>query len=71
MKADELRGMTDAELQKQLDDLYESLYKFRFNMASGQLPDTNKLIQVRRDIARVKTFLRERQLAAERGKVGA
>ncbi len=71
MKVGDLRGMTDVELQKQLDDLYESLFKFRFQRASGQLSDPNKLSQVRRDIARLKTVLRERQLATERGKVGA
>ncbi|HEY6040576.1 MAG TPA: 50S ribosomal protein L29 [Anaerolineae bacterium] len=71
MKLTELRALSDAELQKQLDDLYESLFKFRFQRAAGQLSDTNKLPQVQREIARVKTLMRERALAVTRGKVGA
>ena len=71
LKTSELREMNDVALKKQLDDLQESWYKFRFQQASGQLPDTNKITQVRRDIARVKTIIRERERAAQRGKAGA
>ena len=67
---DDLRSSTEAELQKQLDDLYHELFNLRFQRTAGQMPNTNRLKQVRRDIARVKTLVRERELAT-RGKVGA
>ncbi len=66
MKADELRGMSQAELNKQLDDLYQETFNMRFQRASGQLSNPNRLVQVRRDIARVKTFLRQQELAGIR-----
>lgn len=71
MKKDELRAANDAELRKQLDDLYQELFNLRFQKTVGQLPNTNRLEQVRRDIARVKTFLRQREITATRGKGGA
>ncbi len=71
MNKDELRAANDAELYKQLDDLYQELFNLRFQKTVGQLPNTNRLEAVRRDIARVKTFLRQRELAATRAKGGA
>lgn len=71
MTSTELRALSDGELLKQLDDLYQTLFNLRFQQTSGQLPDTNKLQQARRDIARCKFVLRERELAAQRGVVGA
>jgi large subunit ribosomal protein L29 len=70
MKSEELRAMTEAELRKQLDDLYQELFNLRFQRASGQLSNTNRLRTVRRDLARVKTFLRQHELAAQRGAGG-
>ncbi|GIV78723.1 50S ribosomal protein L29 [Litorilinea aerophila] len=63
MKASELRAMTDAELANQLDDLYQELFNLRFQKSTGKLTNTARLGQVRRDIARIKTILRERELA--------
>lgn len=60
MEPTQLRTMDDAALQKQLDDLYQEMFNLRFQRAAGQLPNVNRLRQVRRDIARVKTVLRER-----------
>ncbi len=60
MAASQLRGMDNAALQKQLDDLQHEMFNLRFQRAAGQLPNFNRLQQVRRDIARVKTVLRER-----------
>ncbi len=73
MKSDaaELRGHNDAELKKQLDDLYQEMFNLRFQRASGQMPNTNRLREVRRGIARLKTIMRERELAASRGQGGA
>ncbi len=70
MNNDEMRAANDAELYKQLDDLYQELFNLRFQKTVGQLPNTNRLEAVRRDIARIKTFLRQRELAATRGKGG-
>lgn len=60
MKADELRQLTADELQRKLDDTYQELFNLRFQLATKQLSDTSRIRQVRRDIARLKTLLRER-----------
>ncbi|MBI5029942.1 MAG: 50S ribosomal protein L29 [Chloroflexi bacterium] len=60
MDVGQLRSMDYAALQKQLDDLQQEMFNMRFQRAAGQLPNFNRLRQVRRDIARVKTLLRER-----------
>jgi large subunit ribosomal protein L29 len=65
MKASELRSKTDAELEGDLDDLYQEQFNLRFQRTTGQLANTSRLNEVRRDIARVKTVQRERELAAE------
>ena len=59
----ELRGLNDAELQKQLDGLYQEQFNLRFQNASGQVADQNRFKTVRRQIARIKTLLRARELA--------
>jgi large subunit ribosomal protein L29 len=60
MDAPQLRGMDIAALQKQLDDLQHEMFNLRFQRAAGQVSNFNRLKQVRHDIARVKTILRER-----------
>ncbi|GIL08686.1 MAG: 50S ribosomal protein L29 [Chloroflexota bacterium] len=60
-----LRNMTTEQLLDELEDLREAMFKQRLQLSSGQLEDTNALRYTRRDIARVKTVLRERQLAAQ------
>ena len=65
MKASELRDLSNSELQTKLDELYEELMNLRFNLSIGQQKNTHRLTEVKRDIARIKTILRERQLAAE------
>jgi large subunit ribosomal protein L29 len=65
MDAAELRAMDDGALKKQLDDLYHELFNIRFQRAAGQLPNFNRLTQVKRDIARVKTVMRERAHVAK------
>jgi large subunit ribosomal protein L29 len=67
----ELRRLNDAELQKQLDDSYQELFNLRFQQASGQVKDHNRFTQVRRQIARIKTLQRERELAGISIKRGA
>ncbi len=65
MKATELRDLTEGELLGKLDESYEEILNLRFNMSIGQQRDNNRLREVKQDVARLKTILRERQLAAE------
>jgi large subunit ribosomal protein L29 len=65
MKAQELRAMTNAELANKLDDAYQEIFNLRFQRATGQLTNTSRERQVRKDIARMKTILRGRQLSEE------
>ncbi len=66
MKTAELVGMDNAALQKQLDDLHQEMFNLRFQRAAGQLPNFNRLGQVRREIARVKTVLHDRERASSK-----
>ena len=60
MKAADLRTKTDDQLKEQLVDLRKEAFNLRFQAASGQLENTARVRQVRRDIARIKTVLNER-----------
>ena len=64
MKAEDLRAKTDDELTDQLKDLKKEAFNLRFQRASGQLENTARVRQVRRDIARIKTTLIGRRRAA-------
>ncbi|NLM18510.1 MAG: 50S ribosomal protein L29 [Clostridiaceae bacterium] len=66
MKVTELREMTVAELNQELLELKEQLFKLRFQHATNQLDNPLELKMVRRDIARVKTILREFEIAEEK-----
>ena len=61
MKAPDVRVRTDDELTEQLDTLGRESFNLRFQRANGQLENTSRVRQVRRDIARIKTVLGERQ----------
>ena len=65
MNASELRSMTNVELANQLDDLHQEQFNLRFQKTTGKLTNTSRQTVVRKDIARIKTILRERELAAE------
>lgn len=65
MRASELREMEEHELREHLDDQKEELFNLRFQVVTGQLDDTSRLKQVKREIARILTVLRERELAVE------
>jgi large subunit ribosomal protein L29 len=60
MKASDIRPKTADELKQQIDDLSKEAFNLRFQRASGQLENTARVRQVRRDIARIKTILGER-----------
>ena len=64
MKATDLRIKSDDELKQQLLDLRKESFNLRFQAASGQLENTARKTQVRKDIARIKTILGERSGAA-------
>ncbi|MCI7126355.1 MAG: 50S ribosomal protein L29 [Agathobaculum sp.] len=63
MKATEIRELTAEELTAKLGDLKKDLFNLRLQLATNQLENTNKITEVKRDIARVGTVLREKQLA--------
>jgi large subunit ribosomal protein L29 len=65
MKARELREKSIEELRRTGDDLREQLFKLRFQKATGQIENPVKIRLVRKDIARVETFLAERLREAE------
>src|SRR5579875_184214 len=67
LKAKELAELSDEELDKKFQDLKTELFNLRFQNVTGQLDSPARLGEVRRDIARVKTVQRMRQIAAERG----
>jgi large subunit ribosomal protein L29 len=62
MEAREIRAMTTEEIQRTLGETQEELFNLRFQWSTRQLKDTNLLTRVRRDVARLKTILREREL---------
>ena len=63
MKATEVRELTTKELEAKLADLKKELFNLRLSHATGQLNNPLELANVKKDIARVKTVLRERELA--------
>jgi len=62
MKASEIREMNLDEMQHKVSDLKEELFNLRFQHEIGQLENPNKMKQTRRDIAQVKTIIREVEL---------
>ena len=62
MKAKEVRQMSEKELNTQLLELKAELFNLRFQLATGQLDNPLRISAVRKDIARVKTIVREREL---------
>ena len=67
MKAVQIRELTQVELENQVHDLENQLWKLRFQAATGQAEGLRKLRSLRKDLARVKTILRERELREVHG----
>ena len=63
MRVDKIRAMNSKELSKQLEDARQELFNLRFRHATRQLANYSELYKVRRKIARIKTIMRERELA--------
>ena len=61
MKASDLHAMTREELQAKSDELVKELFNIRFQLHTGRLENTAKLSAVKKDIARVKTILQQKQ----------
>ena len=64
MKAEDVRAKTVDELSDQLNNLSKEAFNLRFQAASGQLENTARVRQVRRDLAQVKTILNEKKRAS-------
>ena len=62
MKADELRDLTDQELEQRSREFKEELFNLRFQNATAQLDNPMRIREVKKIIARIKTILREREL---------
>jgi large subunit ribosomal protein L29 len=62
MDVKELRALTDTELMNKLDDSYQELFNLRFQKSTGKLTNTARVGEVKRQIARIKTLQREREL---------
>ena len=65
MKASDLKELTVEELQTKLTELKEELFNLRFQLAVNQLENSNRIGAVKKDIARLSTVLRQRELAGE------
>ncbi len=65
MNAQELRDLPDNELAEKLDEAKDELFNLRFQLVTGQLDNPARVKQVKREIARVLTVMREREIAAE------
>ena len=63
MKAEDIRDMSDAEVEARLEELKEEQFKLRFSSSMMEVENSALMGQVRRDIARIKTVVRERELA--------
>jgi large subunit ribosomal protein L29 len=68
VKARELKEMSEAELRQKEKEVTEELFNLKFQHATGQLENTERLPQVRRDLARVKTVLRQKEIGAAKFK---
>lgn len=62
MKANNIRELSDPELLSKLKDLKEELFNLRFQLATGQMENTNVIKGVKKDIARVMTIMRQREI---------
>jgi large subunit ribosomal protein L29 len=68
MKASEIRELSAEEKQRKITDLKQELFNLRFQHATGQLENSSKMKQTKRDIARIKTILSESAVKNKPGK---
>ena len=67
MELKKMREMTEVELNAELDNMKKELFNLRFQHVTGQLENPVKIRETKRDIARVKTVIREKELAKVQG----
>ena len=67
MKAAELRGMSEADLQKRLNDSRQELFNLRFQLATRRLENTSRIRVVRKDVARILQIMNDRRRVATAG----
>ena len=67
MKASEFRELPVPEIETRLGEAREELFNLRFQLATGQLDNYRRIRDLRKEVARIRTVLRERELAEERG----
>jgi ribosomal protein L29 len=65
VKAEKIRELTDEELVRKVSDYKEELFNLRFQVATGQLDNPMRIRDVRKNIARCKTILRQREISRE------
>ena len=65
MRPSEIRNLSQTEIARRLDEAHHEMFNLRFQYATGQLKNTARLTEVRHEIARLRTILRERELAGE------
>jgi large subunit ribosomal protein L29 len=63
VKIEDVRALSDAELDKQMEESLQELFNLRFRLATKQLVNHREIPRVRRRIARLKTIMKERELA--------
>ena len=66
MKINKIKEMSSPELEKELSELKTELFKLRFSLATNGLDNPMKIKEVKKDIARINTILRQRELAANK-----
>ncbi|PNR97128.1 50S ribosomal protein L29 [Petrotoga sp. 9PWA.NaAc.5.4] len=66
MRVSEMRELTEEELNRELENLKEKLFQLRFQLELGQLKNVSSIKLVKKDIARIKTILKERELGIRR-----
>jgi large subunit ribosomal protein L29 len=67
MNVDKIRNLTDVELNHQQHELADQLFKMKFQLKMGQTESLKKIRELKKDIARVKTVMRQKQIAAGNG----
>lgn len=67
MNVDKIRNLTDIELEHQQRELADQLFKMKFQLKMGQTESLKKLRELRKDIARVQTVMRQKQIASSNG----
>ena len=68
MEAEKIRNLTDEELRHQERDMSDQLFKLKFQLNMGQTESLKKIRELKKDIARVNTVMREKQIAGGNGK---